>query len=112
MSQALLKAIANKASAEDSIPSSIQERFHSLMGDTANMLRRGLSASSLGQYIQGSDAIADSTVTEMGETASNNILPTIANVEDLEQMLDTERGVSSENQELCRFVRVATSWES
>lgn len=111
-SQALLKALANKASPEDSIPSSIQERFHSLLEDAANVLRRGLPASSLGQHLERSDAVADPTATEKGETASDDILPTVANVEVLEQMFDTERGVSSENQELCRFVRVATLWES
>lgn len=111
VSQALLKAVANKTSAGDSIPSSIQDRFHSLMEDAANILRRGLSAFSLRKHLQGSDAAADPTTTEKGKTASDDILPTIANVEVLEQLFDIERGVSSENQEICRFVRVATSFE-
>ena len=109
--QALLEVFAKKTSAAEAIPSSLRERFHSLLNDAAHALHRGLSACSLGVAPSSSSAAADPSANGGTQAASDGVLPTVANVDVLEAMFDTKIGVSSVNRDMCRFVRVATAAE-
>lgn len=98
--QALLKAFNTKAPAQESIPPSVHERFIALLKDASDILRSGLGVS-----LPGLAALPP----RGAGTTDNCIEPTVANVEGIEGIFDTEVGVHTVNEELCHFVRDATA---
>lgn len=92
--QVLLTAFQAKTSAAGSIPPSLQERFDGLVRDAAHTIRSG--------------AVIASAQAATERVASNLHL-TVANVEALAGVFDTEVGVQVENEALCCFMRLATT---
>lgn len=104
-------AFQAKSQATDTISLTLKERFDGLLRDTSAVLASARVASRL----EGPSGPALSTQEAGLASDANSEAPvgnphlTIANVEALQGVFDTNTGVNIENEEMCRFLRAATA---
>lgn len=105
-----MSAVRAKSPETETTPFTLQERFDVLLRDTSAVMASGQVASSFaepsGPALPTRDGGLASEANNEAQVRNPHL--TIANVEALHGVFDTNTGVDVENEEVCRFLRAAT----